>query len=160
MKFGSIGTPAASQSSRPSRPDARGGFTLLEALVALTILLAFAATLAPLLLQARRIIASADDRVGAEILLRTLLTDPIDPASVAGLSREGESAGLRWRIAAEPTDLEIAAPRPRFAAPAPSSAGAPAEPPVHWSAYRLVASVWWGGGRVMSAETVRLGKSE
>jgi hypothetical protein len=124
----------------------------------LTILLAFAATLAPLLFQARRIIASADDRVAAEILLRALLAQPIDPASVPGLSRAGESAGLRWRIVAEPAAVEIAAPQPRLAALVP--AAAPAEPPVNWIAYRLVASVEWGGGGVMSAETVRLGRSE
>jgi prepilin-type N-terminal cleavage/methylation domain-containing protein len=158
MKFGSIGTLAVSQSLRPKRRDRRDGFTLIEALVALTILLAFAAALAPLMFQARRIIAGADDRVAAEILLRALLTDPIDPASVPGLAREGESAGLRWRMVAEPAEVEIVAPRPRLAAPPPSAA--PAEPPVHWSPYRLVASVEWGPGRIMSAETVRLGKSE
>jgi prepilin-type N-terminal cleavage/methylation domain-containing protein len=156
MKFGSIGTPAVLQSLRPKRRDRRRGFTLIEALVALTILLAFAAALAPLMFQARRIIAGADDRIGAEILLRALLTDPIDPASVPGLAREGESAGLRWRIVAEP--VEVVVPQPHLPAPAP--AAAPAEPPVKWSAYRLVASVQWGPGRVMSAETVRLGRSE
>jgi prepilin-type N-terminal cleavage/methylation domain-containing protein len=158
MKFGSIGSPAVSQSLRPRRRDRRGGFTLIEALVALTILLAFAAALAPLMFQARRIIAGADERIAAEILLRALLTDPVDPASVPGLAREGESARLRWRMVAEPAEVEVVASQPRLAAPPP--AAAPAEPQVKWSAYRLVASVEWAPGRVMSAETVRLGRSE
>jgi prepilin-type N-terminal cleavage/methylation domain-containing protein len=140
----------------PKESNARAGFTLLEALVALTILLAFAAALGPLLFQARRIMANADGRVAAQILLRALLADPIDPANVAGLTREGENEGLRWRIVAEPTAIGI--PQARTAPRAPT--GAPAEPPARWVAFRVAASVTWAPGQVVSAETIRLGKSE
>ena len=54
MKFVSIGTPAASRSHRDGG-DGQAGFTLLEALVALALILAFAAVLGPHLSQARRI---------------------------------------------------------------------------------------------------------
>lgn len=129
---------------------ARRGFSLLEALVSLTVVLAFATALAPVLSQARRIVAGADDRVAAQILLRALLADPIDPAGLNGLVREGESEGLRWSVTAEPTAIAATFPRgPRPAAtdPAPS-----------WAAYRVIGRVEWGQSQSVSAETVRLGK--
>src|SRR3954463_2892826 len=101
MKFASIGTPAASRSRRDDRKG-QPGFTLLEALVALAVILAFAAVLGPHLSQARRIMADADGRVAAQVLLRSLLDAPFDRSGVANLSRNGESAGLRWRVASEP----------------------------------------------------------
>lgn len=155
MTFASIGTPAVSRSSPRKHSDARAGFTLLEALVALTILLAFAAAVGPLMFQARRIITNADGRVAAQILLRALLADPIDSASLASLARDGETEGLSWRIVAEPAAIEL----PEARAPHPQAA-APTEPPVHWVAYRVVASVSWAPGQLVSAETIRLGKVE
>ncbi|HEY6256117.1 MAG TPA: type II secretion system protein [Xanthobacteraceae bacterium] len=140
------------------RRHSRRGFTLLEALVALTVVLAFAAALGPVLFQARRIMASADDRVAAQILLRALLADPVDPASLSSLSREGESAGLRWRVTAEPATIEAMFPR-TASAPRAATAG-PAQPLPSWVAYRVVARVSWAAGQFVSAETVRLGKSE
>jgi prepilin-type N-terminal cleavage/methylation domain-containing protein len=154
MKFASIGIPAALRSLPRRRPSRRDGFTLLEALVALTIVLAFASALGPLLFQARRIMLNADGRVAAQILLRALLADPLDPASLANLARDGESAGLRWRVTAEPTTIEAMFPR---SPPAPRAAD---PPPPNWAAYRVVASVSWAPGQRISAETVRLGKAE
>ena len=74
MKFGSIGTPVVSR-SRPCAGDSKqAGFTLLEALVALTIVLALAGVLGRVLSSMlRRIMLHADDRVAAQILLRALL---------------------------------------------------------------------------------------
>ena len=100
MKFESIGTREASQLRRDGSGQA--GFTLLEALVALAVILAFAAVLGPHLSQARRIMADADGRVAAQVLLRSLLDAPFDRSGVANVSRNGETAGLRWRVASEP----------------------------------------------------------
>ena len=68
MRFGSIGIPAASRLSRAEARKARagrrsGGFTLIEALVALALVLAFAAALTPHLFQSRRIVNDAETRV-------------------------------------------------------------------------------------------------
>ena len=58
-------------------------------------------------------------------------------------ARGGETAGLRWRIVTEPLTVG-----------APPSRGEP------WTAFRVKASVSSGGGQVITAETVRLAKSE
>ena len=145
MRFGSIGTPAASRSrraeARKGRAEQRsGGFTLIEALVALALVLAFAAALTPHLFQSRRIVANADGRVAAHVLLRTLLDAPFDRATLPNASRAGETGGLRWRVVAAP--VAVAGPSDK----------------ANWSAFHLTASVAWADGQSISAETIRLGK--
>jgi hypothetical protein len=144
MKFALTGTRAPWRSCPVESCDTRSGFTLFEALVALALLLAFAASLGPHLFQARRIMANADGRVAAHVLLRSLLEAPFDRASLAGVARGGEAGGLRWRIVTEPIGLGTMslADRPR------------------WSAFRVIAHVSWAPGQVVTAETVRLGKTE
>jgi general secretion pathway protein I len=162
MKFASIGTRAASPSSRHHRNNREAGFTLLEALAALTLLLAFAAALTPILFHARRIMLYADGRVAAQILARALLQEPIDRASLADLARDGTTEGLDWQLRSEPTDIAASFP-PRPQKPTPlqpgQNAGAGA-PGVRWVPYRIIASVSWAPGQAVRAETVRLGKAE
>jgi prepilin-type N-terminal cleavage/methylation domain-containing protein len=143
MKFASTGTPAVSQSPRDDG-QGQAGFTLLEALVALAVVLAFAAALGPHLSQARRIMDHAEGRVAAQVMLRSLLDAPFDRSGLAKASRKGEAGGLRWRIAAEP--VLTAAP------------GAPDRQ--RWLPYRVTASVAWGSDQVITAETIRLGRAE
>lgn len=133
MKFASIGIPEALRSR--SDGDGRAGFTLLEALVSLAVILAFAGVLGPHLSQARRIMADADGRVAAQVLLRSLLDGPFNRSSLAEVLRDGETAGLRWRVASEP----IATVDKQ-----------------KWQAYRVTASVVWGSDQTITAETIRL----
>lgn len=144
MKFESTGIPAVSPWSRFKSADKRAGFTLLEALVALALVLAFVATLGPYLFYSRRLMGDAEQRVAAQILLRTLLDAPFDRSRLANALRSGELNGLRWRIVSEP-----------FAIEAVPSALRPS-----WAAYRIIASVSTSAGRTVSAETIRLGKPE
>ena len=144
MKFVSTGTPGASRSDRSDLRDSEAGFTLLEALVALALVLAFAGALGPHLSLARRIMAHAEGRVAAQVLLRSLLDAPFDRSSLASASREGEMNGLRWRIAATPMMA--------------TAEGTPDR--LNWLAYRVTASVAWGPDQVIMAETIRLGKPE
>jgi len=143
MKFASIGTRGAS----PSRPGDISkncaGFTLFEALVALALVLAFVEVLSPYLFHARRLMVNAEGRVAAQVLLRSLVDAPFDRSQLANVSRSGEMAGLRWRIVTEPLTVG-----------ATPSRGEP------WTAFRVKASVSSGGGQVITAETVRLAKSE
>jgi type II secretory pathway pseudopilin PulG len=148
MRFASTGILAASRSrraeARKGRAEQRsGGFTLIEALVALALVLAFAAALTPHLFQSRRIMADADSRVAAHVLLRALLDAPFDRASLAQATREGTLDGLRWRV---------------VTVPLPAAAAGPDRP--IWSTYRVVASVAWGRAQMISAETIRLGQAK
>ena len=142
MKFVSTGTLVASRSGRDERRDRQAGFTLLEALIALALVLAFASAIGPHLSQARRIMANAEGRVAAQALLRSLLDAPFDRSSLARTPREGETSGLRWRIDTEP------------------AASARGRDQPNWSAFRVVASVTWAPGQVIMAETIRLGKPQ
>lgn len=161
MKSASIGTPAASPSPRDGGRR-RAGFTLLEALVALALVLAFAGVLGPLLFHARRIMVSADGRVAAHVLLRSLLEVDLDRDMLAKGSQDGETAGLSWRVIAEPMDMQALLPpgvRPvKAERSADQARQAPDQEAQVWIPYRVVASVSWGPGRRISAETVRLGK--
>jgi Tfp pilus assembly protein PilV len=128
---------------------AQAGFTLLEALVALGLVLTFAAVLGPTLFHARRIMEHSGTRIAAHVVLRTLLDAPFDRSKLENIAREGEVAGLRWRIVSEP--IGSVAP----AADAASEGAAPRRS--KWSAFRVIASVSWGDGQIITAETMRLG---
>jgi prepilin-type N-terminal cleavage/methylation domain-containing protein len=143
MKFASIGTPAVLRSRRDAGKR-QAGFTLLEALVAMALVLAFAATLGPHLSQARRIMNHAEGRVAAQILLRSLLDAPFDRSGLANASRKGEANGLRWSIAAVPVIAALPGAPDRQA----------------WLPYRVTASVAWGAEQVIAAETIRLGRPQ
>jgi hypothetical protein len=107
----------------------------------LALVLAFAAVLGPHLSQARRIMAQADGRIAAQVLLRSLLDAPFDRSGLV-TSRDGEIGGLRWHIDSEPV--------------VPVASGAPDR--TNWLAFRVTASVAWGSGQLITAETIRLGR--
>jgi type II secretory pathway pseudopilin PulG len=132
------------QLNRVDPNDRRGGFTLLEALVALALILGFAAVLGPYLFQARKIIANTGGRVAAQVLLRTLVEAPFDRSRLVNASRDGETHGLHWRIVTVPMAADTA----------PSSDGST------WTPVRIRASVASNDGQVITAETIRLAKSE
>ena len=134
------GTPVVSRSGHNDRSDRQAGFTLLEALVALTLLVVFASAVGPHLSQARRIMANAEGRVAAQVLLRSLINAPFDRSSLASASQEGETSGLRWRVDTEP------------------AAVVRRQAQSNWLTYRVAASVTWAPGQVIMAETIRLGK--
>ena len=124
----------------------QAGFTLIEALVALSLLLAFAAAIGPLVFQARRIGGNAERRVAAHVLLKSLIEAPFDRSALTQ-ARDGESFGLRWRLAAEPVSIR-ALPRKEGA----KEGGL-------WTPVRVTASVAWGPGQVLTAETIRLARA-
>jgi prepilin-type N-terminal cleavage/methylation domain-containing protein len=143
MRSASTGTPAASPSS-PSKVSAKqAGFTLLEALVALALVLTFAAVLAPHLFHARRIVAHSEGRLAAQVLLRTLLDAPFDRTSLASASREGAAGDLRWRLTTIPM----------------ASGGAQLDRST-WMPVRVLATVSWAPGQAVTAETVRLARPQ
>jgi type II secretory pathway pseudopilin PulG len=157
MRFASIGTRGVSRSYPRKDDRKRAGFTLLEALVALALVLAFAATLGPYLFHARRIMAGADSRIAAQVLVRTLLEVPFDRSSPADFLREGETNGLRWRITTEPIFID-ALPQSRQKPAERPNNSAPKTP--NWNTFWVLATVSWGRGLSVSVDTVRLGKTD
>lgn len=119
------------------------GFTLIEALVALALILAFAAVIGPLMFQARAIVGNADRRIAAHVLLRSLMDAPFDRTKPAQAS-EGETQGLRWRIVGEPVFIPALPPREGAA----------------WLPVRVTATVSWAPGQEVSAETLRLARAD
>jgi Tfp pilus assembly protein PilV len=158
MKFASIGTRARSWLLPANRNRGRAGYMLLEALVSLALVLAFAGVLGPVLFQARRIMSGAGDRIAAQALLRSLLDAPLHRAEFAKSAREGETAGLHWRVTT--TLLHTDKPSPQRANSATGQQGGTASGQLResWTAYQLVASVSWGDDHTIAAETVRLGR--
>jgi general secretion pathway protein I len=139
---------------REARADRRSGFTLLEALVALALILAFVAVLAPNLFQSRRIMANAEGRLAAQIVLRTILTKPIKRAELP--AQRGEINGTDWQLRAEPVDIpELSRSAIGGASGTPRDDKQP-----RWMAFRVTASVSRGPDLRMSAETIRLVKED
>jgi general secretion pathway protein I len=129
--------------------EKRAGFTLIEALVALTVILAFAAALGPLMFQSRRILKQGDGQVKAELYLRSLLETPFNRTHPETGIREGETAGMRWRIDVEPMDVDAL----DFDPPKPKD---PKKP--QWSLYRVKVAVLSRAGQILTAETAQLGQ--
>ena len=163
MRSASTGTRAALRLLR-KRTGRRAGFTLLEALVALALLVAFAATLGPYLFHARRIMAGVDDRIAAQVLLRSLMDTPFDRETPMRASRAGETGGMRWRILAEPIAIFPKPAAPRQKSPEQRQGepkqNEPAAQAINWTTFRVIASVSWARDASVSAETVRLGKAD
>jgi prepilin-type N-terminal cleavage/methylation domain-containing protein len=144
MKSESTGLPAPSRSNSTDAGRKRG-FTLLEALVALALILAFAEVLGPYLYQARQIMVNAEGRVAAQVLLRTILDAPFDRTQLAEVSRDGETDdGLHWNIATEPVAIDTGGRHDQES----------------WKAVRVVVTVSSGGGQVITGETIRLAKAK
>jgi prepilin-type N-terminal cleavage/methylation domain-containing protein len=154
MKYASIGTPAASPSRRTDDGDARGGFTLVEALVALSLLLVFAVAWSPVLSHARRLLARGDGEIRAELLLRSLLTADFDAADPQNSLREGERDRYHWRVAVEPFEASSLSESNNDGSKPDGSA-----PAKGLSLYKVSARVSWGNGAAIAAESLRLGRT-
>lgn len=158
MRLTSTGMTAALRSICGDHRDGCAGFTLIEALVAMTLLLAFVSVLGPQMFHARRIADGIDGRIGAQALLRTILDAPVDRASLAAGPRDGDVGDLHWTITAEPMFVDAIVPR--AARPPSTVANKPTDPSherKNWIAYHLTASVSWAPGRIVVADTLRLG---
>jgi hypothetical protein len=108
----------------------------------MALVLAFVATLGPYLFHARRIMDNGERRMEAQILLRTLLNAPFDRSGLANATRSGDFNDLHWRVVATPMSIDETLPDNQS-----------------WSAYRVAASVSFGTGQIVTAETVELAKA-
>ena len=148
----------------------RDGFTLVEALAAFAILALLTVVVQRVFVSAKTSSVRADERIGAEWVARTLLTQPLGPERAPSGSQSGVLDGYRWTMTLEPLDLPgpaLEAQTPR-AGPSQSNPGAPpsraassnpekaAPDPARWRPHRVTIQVGEAPGRRLEVETVRL----
>jgi type II secretory pathway pseudopilin PulG len=85
-----------------TRRRAGGGFTLLETLVAITLLALLFGALMPVFQQGLSALSSADRHGRAVLLAQSLLEQASAGASSEGAAGEGEEGDYRWVLAREP----------------------------------------------------------
>jgi prepilin-type N-terminal cleavage/methylation domain-containing protein len=158
MRSTSIGTTAGSRSICSDSRAGCAGFTLIEALVAMTLLLVFVSVLGPDLFHARRIADGIDGRIAAQALLRTILDAPLDRSTLAQGPRTGEIGDLHWTVTAEPMFVDaMVAPAANLTQAVAIKPADPALKRPSWIAFHLTATVSWAPGRMVTADTLRLG---
>jgi general secretion pathway protein I len=133
--------PGRSVSGSGDACEGQSGFTLIEVLVALTILAISLSVLLAIFLQGLDRARESRSESSARVLAQSLLSQARSAANVAVGSSAGKSAGFLWRLQIEPygTGAERAA----------------------WqeNATQIVATVSWrgdGGMRSVSLSTLRL----
>ncbi len=134
-------------------PDAaarKGGFTLMEVLVALALIASFAAVFDPLLFQARHILFRGNGQIRAQMLLRSLIETSFDRLDPQTGIREGENAGMRWSVSVEPFTPEGASFEPEPQAPSQN-------PGPNWTLFRITAHIFWGAHQEVMGESLQLG---
>lgn len=110
MKFASIGSQVVSWPSKSIRPalSKPNGFTLLEALVGMTI---FAIAMSSLLSAYRNSIQSAqrvEVHASALILAQSLLTEATSTRKKPPVSRSGLTGNLSWTVIVRPATGDLA----------------------------------------------------
>ena len=123
----------------PKRSEMRSnaGFSLVEVLCAVAIAASAIAALTNGIGGSLKGAAALDNRLGARIVLQSILEDELAAGNTAPDRREGDSGPYRWR-------LDIT----------PEITSAKLTPPFRM--YRLTASVNWGKGASVSATTLKL----
>lgn len=122
------------------------GFTLIEALVALTVLATTTLVLQRTVMTSLHGATHVNDRVEAEIVARSLMSAPLVAGADATAPRIGEMNGLRWRIRFEELVLPL------------SLQPTDDEGPVRWHPVRMIVSVAVPDkmGQPFEIKTVRL----
>lgn len=151
--------------AHPSRRGGRDGFTLIEALTAFAIVAVLALVVQRGLVQARIGWAAVEERTAAERVARTLLAEPLSPATVEAGGRSGVSEGRRFELRLATLDLPLPAAPPAPAQRGAAAAQAPgAQPPEdqssRWQPLRVTIEVATARGSPVAIETIRLARME
>jgi prepilin-type N-terminal cleavage/methylation domain-containing protein len=126
------------------------GFTLIETLVAFTILAMLSIVVQRSLVVTRTSLARADAKAIAERVVRTLLDAPLgERGSYAGV-RSGLMDGCSWTMTTELIDLPPPPPKTKAAAGDDTA--------VSWRPVRVIIRAVDKTGATLKVETVRLAK--
>ena len=121
------------------RPEA--GFSLVEVLCALAIAAMASVVLMRGASQSLTSVTAIDMRMGARVLLKSLVEDELSAVTAGPEQREGDSGPYHWRLAIETADAP----------------GTQALPP-GYHMYRLTGIASWGRGGQMTASALKLAR--
>lgn len=152
----------------PSRLRGTDGFTLLEVLIAFTVLATLLAVMDRSVVTVRAGAYAFDERTQAAVVARSVLAEVLADRAGAGGTRHGSRDGLRYTVTTRFVDLSESLPPPP-PPEAPSVLGAPVaknpaakdpepgEQAAKWVPQRVIVDVETGGSPV-ETEVVRLVK--
>ncbi len=124
------------------RADARAGFALIEALVALAVVAVSLSAIGILMAKNNRTVRQIDQRLELVSTLRKVEAALPDRSTLAGADLSGEMGENAWTVAASPY-------------PDPSPPSLSKEPPA-WSPQSIVMKVRSPSGTLIELETLRL----
>lgn len=142
MKFASIGLRVASRplrSNEAPRAKAEAGFTLIETLVALTILAVSLTSLFQSQGIGLRTAAAAAEYAKARTLAESLLAETAVQWRGGASRKSGSEGGFAWSINVE------------------RAPGMPSADKTKWGLHQIRISVTWPDGRSVVLETLKLG---
>lgn len=119
------------------RKRSEGGFSLVEVLCAVAIAASAIVVLTSGVSGSLRSARALDLRLGARIVLQTIIEDELAAASTAPAEREGDSGPYRWRLVIAPEEFAQQLPAP-------------------FRLYRLTGTVDWGKGATVTATALKL----
>jgi prepilin-type N-terminal cleavage/methylation domain-containing protein len=127
-----------------SRISGKGGFTMIEVLVSFVVLATLTLAVQRGLAASISSTSRAEDRLGADLVARTLITAPLRTGPSALQAQRGSMNGYEWKIRFEALDLPIAA---RIVIDG--------KPPA-WRPVRMTVTVSAASGSQLKIETIRL----
>ncbi len=134
------------------------GFTLIEVLVAFTVMAVLLSVLFRGVVVMRAGANAFDDRTHVELVAHAVLDDALAQRAMREGTYSGTREGRPWTIVAKAVDLTAQLPAPPED---PAQRQPPGTPPerLKWTTQRLVVSVA-AGARTIQVETIRLIKAE
>lgn len=140
--------------SSGGRGGASAGFTLLEALIAITILALSLSALLSLYSTGLRGVAAIDGNMRARLLAQSVMAEMSHDRALRPGKMQGRADEFRWTITVSPYEEPQAIQQP---SQQPGQLGQqPGQQPSPWLLHHLVVTVSWPHGRQIELQTLRM----